>query len=80
MGSVKNCDYLISYDKELAQFGKELGIPVVTPKEFLREVWIPESLSIVIGDSEISELDNNICNNDGKNIRCLETDAAIGIL
>lgn len=38
LGSAQNCNYLISYDRQLAQFGKELNIPVITPEEFLREV------------------------------------------
>ena len=38
LGSAQNCDFLISYDIKIAQFGKELGIQVVTPEEFLSEV------------------------------------------
>lgn len=38
LGSAQNCDYLISYDKALTQFGKELEIPILTPEEFLNEV------------------------------------------
>lgn len=35
---------------------------------------------IVTGDSGILELDNKIFKNNGQNIRCLESDAAIGVL
>lgn len=38
LGSAQNCDYLLTYDRELHRLGEHASVQVLTPEDFLRKL------------------------------------------